>query len=363
MAGTSAVPASAGAAARIGSTPRAEAVPGAAPGDFAGLFGALTLASAVPGEPVVAEPVAEGEMPQTDADGAAEDAGAASALLGWLFGLMPAAAEPDAAATPVDAVPGAVGEVVPFSAAAGALAVADDADLVPALRAAVPARDRAAIPGMSLSAAEPSGRTDARPGTGPALFAPELQTAAADLVPPASVRDAADPLHALAALRAAHDPAVPVTLPAFGHAAAAHSPIAAGPAGPPPAAPLHALAPEFVADLGERIEWQLADGVGEARIELHPAELGSLTVRIETQGDQARIHIAAAEAATRSLLSHALPQLRELFASAGINLTRGQVDTLERRDRLVGERAGSAAAVVAGQRRRITQVLLVDAYA
>ncbi|MEW6167216.1 MAG: flagellar hook-length control protein FliK [Pseudomonadota bacterium] len=124
---------------------------------------------------------------------------------------------------------------------------------------------------------------------------------------------------------------------------------------------LHAAAPQFAGDLAERIVWQLEGGVGEARIELHPAELGSISVHIETQGDQARVQIVAAEAATRALLSQALPQLRELLSGSGLQLARSSIDA-ERRAERGGER-GAMLAPMPGVRRRVTQVLLVDAYA
>ncbi|MFP5307932.1 MAG: flagellar hook-length control protein FliK [Gammaproteobacteria bacterium] len=130
---------------------------------------------------------------------------------------------------------------------------------------------------------------------------------------------------------------------------------------PPPPLVLDATAPEFAGDLAEQIVWQLDDGVGEAQIELHPAELGSISVRIETQGDQARVQIVAAEAATRALLSQALPQLRELLSGSGLQLARSSIDA-ERRAERSGERAATVAQTP-GVRRRVTQVLLVDAYA
>jgi flagellar hook-length control protein FliK len=122
--------------------------------------------------------------------------------------------------------------------------------------------------------------------------------------------------------------------------------------------PLVADSPELAAELGERIAWQLDQGVGEATIELHPAELGALTIRIETQAQQAQVHILAAEPAARALLSQCLPQLRDLLGANGLTLTRSQVEAAERR----GEAGVSDPTPRAG-RRRVTSVSLVDAYA
>lgn len=122
--------------------------------------------------------------------------------------------------------------------------------------------------------------------------------------------------------------------------------------------------PDAMADLGERILWQLDAEVSEASIELHPAELGQLTVRIETRGDQAQVQFVAQEAATRNLLNQAMPQLRELLNSSGLQLTRSQVDGMRRGSAEAEARAASTkgAPLSAGARRHITRVALVDAY-
>jgi flagellar hook-length control protein FliK len=125
---------------------------------------------------------------------------------------------------------------------------------------------------------------------------------------------------------------------------------------------LHADGPDLSADLGERISWQLQQGLGEATIELHPAELGALTIRIETQAQQAQVHILAAEPAARALISQCLPQLRELLGASGLTLTRGQVESAERRGGQLG--TGSDGLLSPrGARRRVTSVTLVDTYA
>lgn len=127
-----------------------------------------------------------------------------------------------------------------------------------------------------------------------------------------------------------------------------------------PVSPLVADAPDFGADLGERIAWQLDQGLGEATIELHPAELGALTIRIETQAQQAQVHIVAVEPAARALLSQCLPQLRELLGASGLTLTRGQVESGERRETI---EPGVGVPSPRTGRRRVTSVSLVDTYA
>ncbi|MDD3764959.1 MAG: flagellar hook-length control protein FliK [Nevskiales bacterium] len=160
-------------------------------------------------------------------------------------------------------------------------------------------------------------------------------------------------LHAAASLHA-HA----ATTPGNGSAPAAATPPV------PQQAPLQADHPDFVADLGERIAWQLDADVSEASIELHPAELGAVTVRIETRGDQAQVQFVAADAATRQLLSQALPQLRDMLGGSGVNLARSQVESGARRGRdgAHGDAGGELAAVGAAPRRRVSGIVLVDAY-
>ncbi|WP_159431095.1 flagellar hook-length control protein FliK [Fontimonas thermophila] len=127
---------------------------------------------------------------------------------------------------------------------------------------------------------------------------------------------------------------------------------------------LQPYAPGFAADLAEHIVWQIDDGIGEAKIELHPAELGALTVRVEIHGDRASVHIIAAEAATRVLLGQALPQLRELLGHSGLQLARSHIEPVARRDADERPTVDTTAEVTAPRpaRRRITPVVFVDAY-
>lgn len=113
-------------------------------------------------------------------------------------------------------------------------------------------------------------------------------------------------------------------------------------------------------DLGERISWLMQQGLGEATIELHPAELGALTIRIETQGQQAQVHILAAEPAARALLSQCLPQLRDLLGASGLTLTKGQVESAERR--AATDSADGVGLAAPRRHRRVTSVTLVDTY-
>jgi len=72
--------------------------------------------------------------------------------------------------------------------------------------------------------------------------------------------------------------------------------------------------------LGERIQWLMGQRQQGAQIRLNPAHLGPMEVRIQMQHDQASIHFTSAHAVVREALEAALPRLRDMFQSAGVEL-------------------------------------------
>jgi len=122
---------------------------------------------------------------------------------------------------------------------------------------------------------------------------------------------------------------------------------------------------EWTRQLGERITWSV-DEQQDAVIELHPAELGSLSVRVEMRGNDAQVTIVAASSAARDMLQQSLPQLRELLLVQGLSLSRAQVE------RPSASNASNHGQTETGSRergggfrgrRQISSLLLVDAYA
>lgn len=72
--------------------------------------------------------------------------------------------------------------------------------------------------------------------------------------------------------------------------------------------------------LGERIQWLMGQRLQGAQIKLNPAHLGPMEVRIQVQHDQASIQFSSAHAVVREALEAALPRLRDMFESAGVEL-------------------------------------------
>jgi flagellar hook-length control protein FliK len=82
-----------------------------------------------------------------------------------------------------------------------------------------------------------------------------------------------------------------------------------------------AFAPAFSAQVALWVK----DGVQEARLQLHPAELGPVTVQIALDGQAAHIDFTAAVAATRESIEQSLPALAAALREAGFTLAGGGV--------------------------------------
>jgi flagellar hook-length control protein FliK len=96
--------------------------------------------------------------------------------------------------------------------------------------------------------------------------------------------------------------------------------------------------------LGERIQWLMGQRLQGAQIKLNPAHLGPLEVRIQMQQDQASIQFTSNHAVVREVLEAALPRLRDMFESAGVQLLDVNVSgqSLAQQQRAPQERAAPA---------------------
>ncbi|HHH43650.1 MAG TPA: hypothetical protein ENK49_05880 [Gammaproteobacteria bacterium] len=127
---------------------------------------------------------------------------------------------------------------------------------------------------------------------------------------------------------------------------------AAGAAAPPPSAsstpnglPTLTLGAQFNQAgwdqaLGERIQWLAGQNLQGARIQLNPAHLGPMEVRLQVQNDQASIQFHAAHGVVRDALEAALPRLREMFDASGVELVDVDVSgqSFAGQERASGER-------------------------
>ena len=94
---------------------------------------------------------------------------------------------------------------------------------------------------------------------------------------------------------------------------------------------------DFAPALGAQISVLVRDGVQAARLQLHPAELGPVTVQLSLEGTSAQLVLAAEQAPTRQALEQALPVLAGALRDAGFTLSGGGVFEQPRQDRPAGE--------------------------
>lgn len=83
--------------------------------------------------------------------------------------------------------------------------------------------------------------------------------------------------------------------------------------------------PDWPNALAAQVQWMATRQVQSATLRLSPEHLGPLEVRIDVTGSQINVNFTAHHADTREALAQAVPQLRQLFASGGLNLGEATV--------------------------------------
>lgn len=235
--------------------------------------------------------------------------------------------------------------------------------LLAAMEAPPPALPVAAGEGVSHTV-DPLERPieTAAPGTRPAL--PGLPRLAAD---PAQAQgglsalplEVAGPTGEAASDEALESPLLTPSTPGPGEAGstapavtASSAVVTAGPiAAPALAVPASASAspaqvaaspgsPAFAPELGAHIRTLARQGVERAQLELHPAEMGPVTVQILVEGATAQVRLFAELAATRQALEQAMPTLAGQLREGGLTLTGGGVFDQAQQARDQGTRPG-----------------------
>lgn len=105
-----------------------------------------------------------------------------------------------------------------------------------------------------------------------------------------------------------------------------------------------ANSPQFAQELGEQIAWMGSGQVKEARIKLHPEELGSMDVRVNMDGGKVNVAIIAQHPAAVHAVQQTLSQLDSMLAHHGLSL--GQADVGQRQ---AGQGDGNASATASPQ--------------
>lgn len=77
--------------------------------------------------------------------------------------------------------------------------------------------------------------------------------------------------------------------------------------------------------LGDKIVWLARNEQQSAQLNINPPQLGPLQITLNLSGDQASIAFASPHAEVRQAIESAMPQLKEMLSSAGINLGQSNV--------------------------------------
>ena len=80
------------------------------------------------------------------------------------------------------------------------------------------------------------------------------------------------------------------------------------------------LQPGGDARLAEQVKWFVQAGLGTAEMKLHPANLGTLDVRVTMEADKAHVQFLSPHPVVREVIEAALPRLRETLAQDGLSL-------------------------------------------
>jgi flagellar hook-length control protein FliK len=151
-----------------------------------------------------------------------------------------------------------------------------------------------------------------------------------------------DALVAATGMQASAEPGLPPPAEAGKDRSEGVAPAAALPAPPAPAAPApaHVLqlqsapgSPAVGQDRGPQVAWLGGQDVKQARIRLHPEELGSLDVSVSVVHGRVDVVFSAQHPAAVAAVQQSLPQLDHMLAQHGLSLGHAEVGQHDRGDR------------------------------
>lgn len=96
--------------------------------------------------------------------------------------------------------------------------------------------------------------------------------------------------------------------------------------------------------ISSRIRWMGNVNMSSAELKLHPAELGTVEVKISTEDDQTRVSFVTSNPQTRELIESSLPRLRELLGDSGLQLQQGDVSHRDQAGQAKQEATGGGSA-------------------
>lgn len=126
----------------------------------------------------------------------------------------------------------------------------------------------------------------------------------------------------------------------------------------------HGFAPE----LGQQVAWFVGQDIKQARIRLHPEELGSLDLKISVNNGRVDVVFHAQHPGAVTAVQQSLPQLGQMLAQHGLSLGNAEVGQRDRGDQSGRGGPGDSASEVdeihgTGPVTPLSQLGLLDAFA
>ncbi|MEC8159229.1 MAG: flagellar export protein FliJ [Pseudomonadota bacterium] len=87
---------------------------------------------------------------------------------------------------------------------------------------------------------------------------------------------------------------------------------------------------QFAGEMATHVRVLKSQSGGEVKLNLHPAELGRLSISVSTEGSETKVIFVVENTQARQSIETALPRLREMLDEAGLSLTESDVS--ERQD-------------------------------
>ena len=87
---------------------------------------------------------------------------------------------------------------------------------------------------------------------------------------------------------------------------------------------------QFAGDMATHVRVLKSQSGGEVKLNLHPAELGRMSISVSTEGNETRVAFVVETSQARQAVETALPRLRDMLENAGLSLSDSDVS--EQRD-------------------------------
>ncbi len=91
---------------------------------------------------------------------------------------------------------------------------------------------------------------------------------------------------------------------------------------------------QFAGEMATHVRVLKSQSGGEVKLNLHPAELGRVSISVSTEGNETRVAFVVETSQARQAVETALPRLRDMLENAGLSLSDSDVS--EQRDSRAG---------------------------